>query len=82
MEGVDLVSSALVRALVDPATMSDSPEAIVSVGAGLTVVVVHQHGRPQFVRTVGIGGNATTAAVASALDLPLADAEALEASTG
>ena len=56
VEGVDLVSSALVRALVDPATMSDSPEAIVSVGAGLTVVVVHQHGRPRFVRTVGIGG--------------------------
>jgi type IV pilus assembly protein PilM len=82
VEGVDLVSSALVRALVDPATMSDSPEAIVSVGAGLTVVVVHQHGRPQFVRTVGIGGNATTAAVASALDLPLADAEALKRRLG
>jgi type IV pilus assembly protein PilM len=82
VEGVDLVSSALVRALVDPTTMSDSPEAIVSVGAGLTVVVVHQHGRPQFVRTVGIGGNATTAAVASALDLPLADAEALKRRLG
>ncbi len=82
VEGVDLVSSALVRALVDPKTMSDSPEAIVSVGAGLTVVVVHQHGRPQFVRTVGIGGNATTAAVASALDLPLADAEALKRRLG
>ena len=82
VEGVDLVSSALVRALVDPETMSDSPEAIVSVGAGLTVVVVHQHGRPQFVRTVGIGGNATTAAVASALDLPLADAEALKRRLG
>jgi type IV pilus assembly protein PilM len=82
VEGVDLVSSALVRALVDPANMSDSPEAIVSVGAGLTVVVVHQHGRPQFVRTVGIGGNATTAAVASALDLPLADSEALKRRLG
>jgi type IV pilus assembly protein PilM len=82
VQGVDLVSSALVRALVDPAHMSDSPEAIVSVGAGLTVVVVHQHGRPQFVRTVGIGGNATTAAVASALDLPLADSEALKRRLG
>jgi type IV pilus assembly protein PilM len=82
VQAVDLVSSALVRALVNPAQMSDSPEAIVSVGAGLTVVVVHQHGRPQFVRTVGIGGNATTAAVASALDLPLADSEALKRRLG
>ena len=81
VEGVDLVSSALVRAIFDGAT-GDQPEAIVSVGAGLTVVVIHQNGRPQFVRTIGSGGNATTAAIASALDLPLADAEALKRRLG
>ncbi|HZU80387.1 MAG TPA: type IV pilus assembly protein PilM [Acidimicrobiales bacterium] len=78
VEGVDLVSSALVRALVDPRTVTDQPEAIVSIGAGLTVVVVHQAGRPLFVRTVGIGGQAGTAAVSQALDIPLPDAEALK----
>ncbi len=82
VEGVDLVSSALVRALVDPKHMSEQPEAVVSVGAGLTVVVVHQQGRPQFVRTIGTGGNAATAAVAAALDLPLADAEAVKRRLG
>jgi type IV pilus assembly protein PilM len=76
--GVDLVSSALVRALVDPARLSEQPEAIVSVGAGLTVIVVHQGGRPQFVRTLGIGGHAATEAIAQSLDLPLADAEQLK----
>jgi type IV pilus assembly protein PilM len=76
--GVDLVSSALVRALVDPASLSEEAEAIVSVGAGLTVVVIHQAGRPQFVRTIGTGGNAATEAVSQALDLPLADAEVLK----
>ena len=81
VEGVDLVSSALVRAIFDGAA-GDQPEAIVSVGAGLTVVVIHQNGRPQFVRTIGSGGNATTAAIASALDLPLADAEALKRRLG
>ncbi len=81
VEGVDLVSSALVRALSDGAT-ADQPEAIVSVGAGLTVVVVHQQGRPQFVRTIGSGGNATTAAIAAALDLPLSDAEGLKRRLG
>jgi hypothetical protein len=48
----------------------------------LTVVVVHQQGRPQFVRTIGSGGNATTAAVSAALDLPITDAEALKRRIG
>jgi len=82
VEGVDLVSSALVRALGDPSVAAERPEAIVSIGAGLTVVVVHQHGRPQFVRTIGTGGNTATAAVASSLDLPLVDAELLKRRLG
>jgi type IV pilus assembly protein PilM len=82
VEGVDLVSSALVRALGDPSVAAERPEAIVSIGAGLTVVVVHQHGRPQFVRTIGTGGNAATVAVAGALDLPLVDAEGIKRRLG
>ena len=91
VEGVDLISSALVRALGDmgsPAQAKDAsastapateqPEAIVSIGAGLTVVVVHQGGRPQFVRTIGSGGNATTAAISAALDIPIVDAETVK----
>ncbi len=70
VDGVDLISSALVRA-IGGQDASEQPEAIVSVGAGLTVVVVHQQGRPQFVRTIGSGGNATTAAVSAALDVPI-----------
>jgi type IV pilus assembly protein PilM len=77
VEGVDLVSSALVRAIGGP-DQTDKPEAIVSVGAGLTVVVIHQQGRPQFVRTIGSGGNTTTAAISGALDLPIADGEGLK----
>jgi type IV pilus assembly protein PilM len=79
--GVDLISSALVRA-IGGQDATDRPEAIVSIGAGLTVVVVHQQGRPQFVRTIGSGGNATTAAVSAALDLPVTDAEALKRRIG
>ena len=79
--GVDLISSALVRA-IGGHEESEQPEAIVSVGAGLTVVVVHQNGRPQFVRTIGMGGNATTAAISGALDLPLSDAEGMKRRLG
>ncbi len=81
VEGVDLISSALVRAIGGKDT-AEQPEAIVSVGAGLTVVVVHQQGRPQFVRTIGSGGNATTASVSAALDIPITDAEAVKRRIG
>ena len=77
VEGVDLVSSALVRS-IGGSKGSEQPEAIVSIGAGLTVVAVHQSGRPQFVRTIGSGGNATTAAISSALDIPIVDAETIK----
>jgi type IV pilus assembly protein PilM len=50
-------------------------EAVVSVGAGLTTVVVHEGGRPRFVRTVPVGGDMLTAAVAEELGL---DPEAAE----
>jgi type IV pilus assembly protein PilM len=81
VEGVDLISSALVRA-IGGQEATEQPEAIVSVGAGLTVVVIHQQGRPQFVRTVGAGGNATTAAISAALDVPINDAEAVKRKMG
>jgi type IV pilus assembly protein PilM len=82
VERVDLVSSALVRALVDSVPQADQPEAIVSVGAGMTVIVVHQQGRPQFVRTIGVGSNLATDAISSALDLPFADAENMKRRLG
>ncbi len=81
VSGVDLISSALVRAIGDR-DQTDQPEAIVSVGAGLTVVVVHQQGRPQFVRTIGSGGNSTTAAISGALDVPAYDAEGMKRRIG
>lgn len=75
--GIDLNTAALVRALYDPST-GEGPEAIVSVGAGLTMVVVHQAGVLQFVRTIDLGGESITKSIASALDIPLSDAEAIK----
>ncbi len=84
---VDLVPFALVRALAAPpeleadATDHSAPprplaEAIVSVGAGLTTVVVHEGGIPRFVRTVAVGGDTLTAAIADELGLSTDAAEA------
>ncbi len=75
--GIDLNTAALVRALSDP-SYRGGPEAIVSVGAGLTLVVVHEGGILQFVRTIDLGGASTTRSIAGALDLPETDAEAVK----
>ena len=89
---VDLVPFALVRAMYEPLTdevpeaedgLIPSPpgapvpaEAIVSVGAALTTVVVHEGGRPKFVRSVQAGGDMLTAAIADELGIDRETAEA------
>jgi type IV pilus assembly protein PilM len=75
---VEPTSSAMIRSLFDPESATNGPEAIVSIGADLTKVAVHENGIPHFVRTIAEGGDAVTAAIAGALDLPLADAESLK----
>jgi len=75
---VEPTSSAMIRALFDAETAIEGPEAIIAVGAGLTKVAVHENGVPHFVRTIAEGGDLVTAAIASVLGLPVADAEAIK----
>ena len=60
----------------DPATGSDGPEAIISIGAGLTTVAVHENGVPPL-RSYDRRRRRRRHVCASwaALDLPVADAE-------
>jgi type IV pilus assembly protein PilM len=71
---VDLQTAALASAVFDPRLQV--PEAVVSIGAELTMIVVHHMGSLQFVRTLDKGGETITAAIAGALDIPHRDAEA------
>lgn len=77
---VDVVPLALVRSLATFATEDTAPgaEAIVSIGGGTTVVVVHEAGLPRFVRILGSGGRVLTDAVARELDLPAETAESVK----
>ena len=79
VKGVDLASSALVRSL---ASSEPGVEAIVSIGAELTTIVIHEQGAPHFVRTIAGGGNAVTRAISSALDIPAPDAEQIKIRLG
>jgi type IV pilus assembly protein PilM len=74
---IDLTSSALVRSL-GRISGEGGPQAIISIGAGVTTLVIHEHGVPHFVRTIATGGDAITGTIAATLDMPVADAEALK----
>jgi type IV pilus assembly protein PilM len=76
---VDLVPLALVRSV--GRRVSDNGggvEAIVSIGGGVTVVVVHELGIPRFVRILGSGGRSVTDAIARDLELSTDQAEAVK----
>lgn len=76
---VDLVPLALVRSV--GRRVSDNGggvEAIVSIGGGVTVVVVHELGVPRFVRILGSGGRNVTDAVARDLEVSPEQAEAIK----
>jgi type IV pilus assembly protein PilM len=80
VEAVDLVPFALVRALAGrPGTTAPGEgEIIVSVGAGLTSVVVQVDGIPQLMRTTPGGGTTITEALAGHLSLTYEQAEAIK----
>ena len=56
--GVDLLPLALIRGVEPAPGEPGSAEAIVSVGAGVTTVVVHEAGLPKVVRIVSAGADA------------------------
>lgn len=55
--GVDLIPLALVRSLRPAMAEAGSAEAVVSVNAGVTTVVVHEAGLPRMVRIVATGAS-------------------------
>ncbi len=77
VEGVDLIPFALVRSLSSPHGDTGG-EVIVSVGAGLTTVVVQSGGVAQLVRTTGGGGGTITEAIAARLSVDYEQAEAVK----
>lgn len=81
---VDLVPFALLRSLADPTGFEalegdeTGAEAIVSIGSGLTTMVVHEYGVPKFIRTVMLGSSDITQVVADELNITLEEAEGIK----
>ena len=81
---VDLVPFALLRALADASGFGDidgedvGAEAIVSVGSGVTTMIVHEYGIPKFIRTIMLGSHDITQAIAEELDITADEAEGIK----
>jgi type IV pilus assembly protein PilM len=81
---IDLIPFALIRALHDPAAWLDGEEShsthevLIGTGSGVTNVVVHHDGAPRFVRTLPMGGDAITEALAEDLELEHDAAEGIK----
>lgn len=86
---IDLIPFALIRALheagfaeLDEGGTGATSEAIVDIGGGVTNVVVHEHGVPQFIRSLSTGGIELTEALVTDLGVEFEEAEALKRDTG
>lgn len=78
---VDLNALALLRAMVR-GTLGRQTVALVDVGARVTDVVIASHGVPRFIRTVPMGGQDVTDAIARAMGISLPEADALKRHLG
>ncbi len=81
---VDVIPLALIRVLgVESLQDIENAEAIVSLGAGTTIVVVHVAGIPRFVRIIAAGSRQLTEAIAQNVSLePEQSAETLKRRLG
>lgn len=75
--GVDLIPFALTRVLA-PRVAGAGTVAIVDCGGNTTSVVIAHDGVPRFVRIIPTGGDDVTKSIATRLEIPLAEAEAVK----
>jgi type IV pilus assembly protein PilM len=81
---VDLSPFADMRALASrtPLLGARESEALIDIGAGVTNIVVHEQGRPRFVRILPMGGDDISDALVSALNVDWTEAESVKARVG
>jgi type IV pilus assembly protein PilM len=74
--GVDLNPFAILRAMGDTSPLNEGSQVLVDIGAGVTNIIVHEHGIPTFVRILVMGGDSLTLALTSGLSVERGEAEA------
>ncbi len=81
---VDLSPFAAMRALASstPLLGTRESEAIIDIGAAVTNIVVHEQGKPRFVRILPMGGADVTDALVAGLTIDAEEAESVKARIG
>jgi type IV pilus assembly protein PilM len=81
---VDLNPFAVMRALASSSTLLGprQSEAVIDIGAGITNIVVHEQGKPRFVRILPMGGGDITDALVTGLQIDAVEAEEIKARIG
>ncbi len=81
---VDLSPFADMRALTSstPLLGARESEALIDIGAGVTNIIVHEQGRPRFVRILPMGGDDISDALVSGLNVDWTEAESVKARVG
>lgn len=81
---VDLNPFAAMRALASSTQLLGprESEAIIDIGAGITNIVVHEQGKPRFVRILPMGGGDITDALVAGLSIDAIEAEEAKARIG
>lgn len=81
---VDLSPFADMRALASatPLLGTRDGEALIDIGAGVTNIVVHEQGRPRFVRILPMGGDDISDALVSGLSIDWTEAESVKSRVG
>jgi len=81
---VDLVPFALLRSLADTNSFGElgsddaGSEAIVSIGSGVTTIIVHENGVPQFIRAIMLGSHEITQVISEELNVTADEAEGIK----
>ena len=78
VNGVDLTSFAVLRAMGRQTGLTVETEALIDIGARVTNIIVHSSGIPRFVRILLMGGQDVTDAVSEQLGVPLEQAEGMK----
>jgi type IV pilus assembly protein PilM len=80
--GADLNAFAALRAAVpDPEHVAET-EMLLDIGAGVTNIIVHEHGLPRFVRILVLGGGDITESLQTELGMTFEEAEDAKMATG
>lgn len=77
-QSVNLNPFAVLETMASDSALQTGPEVLIDIGAGVTDIIIHEHGVPKFVRILVLGGDDITEAIAAGMSIDREQAEELK----